>query len=70
MGLYYDPKLLQWFQDEWKKASSKKLDMGKSCIRFKNPEDIPCELVGRLASKITPQQWIECYQQFDPRNKG
>lgn len=62
MGIYADPKLLKWFQDAHAKASPKKLDMGKSCIRYKKPEDIPFDLIGELASKITPQQWIEMYE--------
>ena len=62
MGIYADPKLLKWFQDAHAKASTKKLDMGKSCIRYKKPEDIPYELIGELASKITVDEWIECYE--------
>ena len=54
--------LLDWFQDEWKVYSEKKLDMGKSCIRFRKPEDVPVDLIGDLASKMTPQQWIEIYE--------
>ena len=45
MGIYADPKLLKWFTDAHAKASPKKLDMGKSCIRYKKPEDIPYELI-------------------------
>ena len=62
MGIYADPKLLKWFTDEHAKASSKKLDMGKSCIRYKKAEDIPYKLIGELASKITPQDWIKTYE--------
>jgi uncharacterized protein YdhG (YjbR/CyaY superfamily) len=62
MGVYTDPKLLKWFTDEYAKAGVGKLDMGKSCIRFKKPENIPYKLIGELASKITPQQWIEKYE--------
>jgi uncharacterized protein YdhG (YjbR/CyaY superfamily) len=62
MGVYADPKLLKWFTDAYAKAGVGKLDMGKSCIRFKNPEKIPYKLIGELASKITPQQWIEVYE--------
>ncbi len=62
MGIYANPKLLKWFQDEHAKASPKKLDMGKSCIRYKKAEDIPYRLIGELASKITPQEWIEMYE--------
>ena len=62
MGIYANPKLLKWFTSEHAKASSKKLDMGKSCIRYKKPEDIPYILIGELASKMTPQEWIEMYE--------
>ena len=62
MGIYADPKLLKWFQDAHAKASPKKLDMGKSCIRYKKPDDIPFELIGQLVSKMTPQQWIDLYE--------
>jgi hypothetical protein len=58
----YDGKLLDWFQDQWKEFSDKKLDMGKCCVRFKKPEQIPFELMGDLCTKITPSQWIEQYE--------
>ena len=61
MGMYEGP-LLDWFQTRWKEVSSKKLDMGKCCIRFKKSEDIPFELIGELASKMSPAQWIETYE--------
>lgn len=71
MGIYANPKLLKWFQDEHAKASPKKLDMGKSCIRYKKAEDIPYRLIGELASKITPQEWIEMYESaFRSRGKN
>ena len=62
MGIYADPKLLKWFKEAHAKASPKKLDMGKSCIRYKNPDDIPFELIGELASKITVEEWIAAYE--------
>lgn len=62
MGVYANPKLLKWFTDEHAKASPKKLDMGKSCMRYKKPEDIPYKLIGELASKITPDEWIALYE--------
>lgn len=62
MGIYADEKLLNWFTTEFPKHSKKKLDMGKSCIRFKKPEDIPFELIGELSKKMTPQQWITLYE--------
>jgi hypothetical protein len=71
MGVYADPKLLKWFTDNYSKAGVGKLDMGKSCIRFKKPENIPYKLIGELASKITPRQWIEKYESVlkDSRKK-
>lgn len=62
MGIYADPKLLKWFTTAWPKHSAKKLDMGKSCLRFKKAEDVPLELIGELATKMTPQEWIDCYE--------
>jgi uncharacterized protein YdhG (YjbR/CyaY superfamily) len=62
MGLYADQKLLKWFTDEYPKHSSRKLDMGKSCIRFKKPEEIPFKLIGELVSKMTPDDWIQLYE--------
>ncbi|MDD1776137.1 MAG: DUF1801 domain-containing protein [Candidatus Methanomethylicus sp.] len=61
MGLY-GGEYLDWFQKEWKKHTDKKLDMGKSCIRFKKAEDIPLDLIGELCTKITPQDWIAVYE--------
>lgn len=58
----YEGKLLDWFREEWKGVSTKKLDMGKCCIRFKKPDEIPIDLLGELASKVTPKQWIEYYE--------
>lgn len=62
MGIYADPKLLEWFTTEYPKHVKTKLDMGKSCIRFKKPDQIPFKLIGELATKLTPQQWIERYE--------
>jgi len=67
MGIYASPKLLKWFVDEYPKHSAKKLDMGKSCIRFKNPDDIPYKLIGELVSKVTVEKWIEFLNQV-PEN--
>lgn len=62
MGIYADEELLNWFTSEYPKHSKKKLDMGKSCIRFKKTEDIPYQLIGELAKKMTPEQWIALYE--------
>lgn len=62
MGIYADETLLKWFQEEYAKQNTAKLDMGKSCMRFKKPEQIPFKLLEELATKVTPQQWIEQYE--------
>lgn len=62
MGVYADPKLLKWFTDEYKKRATTRLDMGKSCIRFKKPDSIPYDLIGELASKMTVNDWIARYE--------
>jgi hypothetical protein len=62
MGLYGSTPLLKWFTAEWPKHSKKKLDMGKACIRFKRPEDVPVALIGELATRLSPQQWVEQYE--------
>lgn len=62
MGIYSNPELLNWFTNEFSKHSKKKPDMGKSCIRFKNPEAIPYQLIGELAGKISVQEWIDTYE--------
>jgi uncharacterized protein YdhG (YjbR/CyaY superfamily) len=62
MGIYADPKLLNWFTKEYPKFCKSKLDMGKSCIRFKKMDDIPMSLIGELVSKMNPDQWIKLYQ--------
>ena len=63
MGLYADPELLNWFKSEYPKHSNTKLDMGKSCIRFKKFNEIPYELIGILSNKMTVKNWIDIYEQ-------
>lgn len=62
MGIFGSKELLDWFTTEYKKISTFKLDMGKGCIRFKKIDQIPYELIGELASKITPEKWISIYE--------
>lgn len=62
MGVYADPKLLKWFTAEYKKRVPSKLDMGKSCIRFKKMDQILYDLIGELASKMTVKDWIKQYE--------
>ncbi len=62
MGLYANEKLMKWFTDSFAKVSKYKLDMGKSCVRFKKPEHIPVSLIEDLFAKITVAEWIELYE--------
>jgi len=61
-GIYSDPKLYDWFVAEYPKYIDTKLDMGKSCIRFKNMKKIPFKLIGELVSKMTVDEWIMRYE--------
>jgi uncharacterized protein YdhG (YjbR/CyaY superfamily) len=61
MAIYAGP-LHDWFVKEYSSVSNKKLDMGKSCIRFKKPDDVPVKLIGKLSAKMTPGQWIKAYE--------
>ena len=62
MGLYANKGLYDWFVAEYPKHSKRKLDMGKSCIRFKKMDDIPYELIASLCSKMSVEDWIELYE--------
>lgn len=62
MGLYADRKLLAWFTEAYAKCVPTKLDMGKSCIRFKKPDLIPLGLIGELAGKLTVKDWVSAYE--------
>ncbi|MFZ1701704.1 MAG: DUF1801 domain-containing protein [Pyrinomonadaceae bacterium] len=64
MGLY--GPLLEWLRSEWPKHSTRKLDMGKCCLRFKKIDDIPVGLIGDLCTKMNPHEWIELYEKAKP----
>lgn len=63
MGIYSNKELLDWFVAEYSNYVKTKLDMGKSCIRFKNSNTIPYKLIAELCQKMTPQEWIALYEQ-------
>jgi len=62
MGIYADNKLMEWFVNEYPNFCKTKLDMGKSCIRFKKIDQIPFELIGKLTSKMNADEWIKIYE--------
>ena len=63
MGLYMDEELATWFVKEYQEQVPTKLDMGKSCVRMKNPKNIPYELIGDLVSKMSMERYIELYEE-------
>lgn len=62
MGIYAKKELLDWFVGEYPKHCKRKLDMGKSCIRFKKMDEIPFELIGELTKKMSSEEWIDIYE--------
>ena len=62
MGIYADKKLLDWFTSEYVKRVKGKLDMGKSCVRFKKVDQIPLDLIGELVKRVSPRDWIKNYE--------
>ena len=62
MGIYANPELLEWFVKEYPKHSDTKLDMGKSCVRFKKMDKIPYDLIGKLMRKMSVKDWIKLYE--------
>ncbi|MFV5703855.1 DUF1801 domain-containing protein [Flavobacterium sp. XS2P12] len=69
MGIYANLELLQWFISEYPKYSKQKLDMGKSCIRFKKFDHIPFDLIAELMQKMSVNDWINCYESQIKKSK-
>jgi len=61
-GIYADPKIHDWWVKEYPNHAKRKLDMGKSCVRFKKIDDIPYDLIGELCQKISMEDWIATYE--------
>ncbi|MBP1743760.1 MAG: hypothetical protein H6Q58_738 [Firmicutes bacterium] len=70
MGIYVFPEVLEWFRDEYSKRVKTKLDMAKSCIRFKNPDRIPYELIAELCGKISIEEYISKYEENIHKSKA
>jgi len=69
-GLYMNPVLMDWFVSEYRLMNyPHKQDIGKSCIRFKYPDEIPLELIGKLVTKIPVKDWIRDYEQITNTKK-
>jgi hypothetical protein len=69
MGIYADAALMEWFVQQYPLHCTSKLDMGKSCIRFKKTEDIPYQLIEQLFKKMSAEQWITIYNKLKSKGK-
>ncbi len=61
MAAYGDPKTRTWLEEQFKK-SGKRLDMGKACVRFKTPDDLPLDVIGKVIARVSPKKYIEVYE--------
>ncbi len=70
MCIYNDPAHETWFREAWAKTG-KKLDMGKSCVRFKKLEDVPLKVIGQVIKRVPVKKFIENYEAaIDPANRA
>jgi len=67
-NVYSDPEMEKWFADEYR-TSGKKLDMGKSCVRFKKLDDLPLDLIGKAVARTPVDAYIERYEALRPKKK-
>jgi hypothetical protein len=61
MGCYGNTEHEAWFLDAWAKTG-KKLDMGKSCVRFKKIDDLPLKVIGQAVKRMPVKKFIEYYE--------
>ena len=70
MNIYASPETQKWFVDSYK-ATGKRMNMGKSCVRFKKLDDLPLELIGEVVGKTPMEDWIAVYEASRrPRRRG
>jgi Domain of unknown function (DU1801) len=62
MNIYGDPKAAKWFKSAYE-AKGKKLDMGKSCVRFKTVEDLPLDVIAEAVARTPMEDWIRIYRE-------
>src|SRR5262245_58618690 len=66
MRVYGDPKMRDWFESEYAKAG-KKLDMGKSCVRFQSADDLPLDIIGKVIASTSVDEYVEVYEAARPK---
>ena len=60
-GIYGDPKLRAWFEEAYRETGLR-MDIGKSCVRFRTLDQLPLELIGQAINAMTMDQFIDMYQ--------
>jgi hypothetical protein len=65
-GIYADSNQRCWFEDTYKKTG-KRMDLGKSCVRFRKLEDLPLELIGKAISRNSLESFVSLYEKAKRR---
>lgn len=60
-NVYSAPAIEAWFHEAYR-ATGKRLDMGKSCVRFRTLDDLPLELVGEAIGRTSVDEFISMYE--------
>jgi hypothetical protein len=68
MNIYGDSNAAKWFKSAYK-AKGKKLDMGKSCVRFKTIDDLPLDVVAEAVARTPMEDWIRIYRESRQRRR-
>ena len=61
MGIYANEDDAWWFREKWT-LSGKRLDMGKSCVRFRKLDDVPLDVVGEAVARTSADDFIADYE--------
>jgi Domain of unknown function (DU1801) len=69
MGVYADPRQLERLEGEFKKRG-KKMDMGKSCLRFKHADDLPLDVIGEIIAGTPPNAYIAYFEAAQSSRKS
>ena len=58
-----------WFRNAWAASGKKKLDMGKSCVRFKKLDDVALDVIGEAVRRMPMQRYLDAYLKSIPKKK-
>jgi hypothetical protein len=62
MAVYGHAPTRKWFEDQFKQ-SGRKLNMGKACVRFKTPDDLPLDVIAKVIARVPPDKYIKTYEE-------